>query len=326
MGRLLPVRGPVSSPYLGGYRSQGGHSGTDFAADMGAPIVAAAAGQVTFAGWSGPYGYLTKVRHSDGTETWYAHQSQMVAQPGQKVSAGQVIGKVGSTGNSSGPHLHFEVRQNGQMVDPMAWLKGAQVPGVDAGPVSRTMTGYRVTPVLPEEYINGAYADIAALESRFDKVATESRFGMVAEESREGLMGEREELPPIPEAEVEWDSIEVSGGNPGYSGQVAEGGVSVQEAYELMLRVGATPQEARMLASFVPGESSGRPGVVNSIGATGLWQVLYPVHKDRLKKWNFTQEDLKDPYKNAVVAYDIYKDQGYSAWEVYTKGSFNPNW
>lgn len=89
------------------------HTGLDFATDWGAPIHAVAAGRVTEAGWAGAYGYRTIVELSDGTEIWYCHQSRIDVNPGRVVARGQTIGGVGSTGNSTGSHVHIEVRPGG---------------------------------------------------------------------------------------------------------------------------------------------------------------------------------------------------------------------
>lgn len=102
----------------GGYWSSN-HTGLDFAAPSGTPIVATAAGQVTETGYDGSYGNKTVVTLSDGTEIWYCHQTTIDVQVGQQVGSGQQIGTVGSTGNSTGPHLHLEVRPGGgDPVDP----------------------------------------------------------------------------------------------------------------------------------------------------------------------------------------------------------------
>lgn len=102
----------------GGYWSSN-HTGLDFAAPSGTPIVAVAAGQVTETGYEGSYGNKTVVTLSDGTEIWYCHQTTIDVQVGQQVGSGQQIGTVGSTGNSTGPHLHLEVRPGGgDPVDP----------------------------------------------------------------------------------------------------------------------------------------------------------------------------------------------------------------
>jgi len=122
-GLIWPVNGPVTSPY--GYRcllgSCGLHPGIDIGVPQGTPIHAAAAGTVIYAAWLGGYGNLTVIDHGGGLSTAYAHQTGF-AVTGGHVSQGQVIGYVGSTGFSTGPHLHFEVRVNGNAVDPMGYL------------------------------------------------------------------------------------------------------------------------------------------------------------------------------------------------------------
>ncbi|GAB3992200.1 M23 family metallopeptidase [Nocardioides marmoraquaticus] len=100
------------------------HTGLDFAAPSGTPIVSIAAGTVTETGWAGAYGNRTIVTLEDGTEVWYCHQTAVGVKAGQTVSSGQTIGSVGSTGNSTGPHLHLEVRPGGgDPVDPYAALQ-----------------------------------------------------------------------------------------------------------------------------------------------------------------------------------------------------------
>jgi murein DD-endopeptidase MepM/ murein hydrolase activator NlpD len=120
-GRLgWPTNGTVTSEY--GQRWGRLHAGLDISAPIGTPIVASAAGTVIVAGWNGGYGNLVVVDHGGGMSTAYAHQSQMAVSVGQRVGAGQVIGYVGSTGNSTGPHLHFEVRINGNAVNPRGYV------------------------------------------------------------------------------------------------------------------------------------------------------------------------------------------------------------
>jgi murein DD-endopeptidase MepM/ murein hydrolase activator NlpD len=121
-----PVNGEVTSGF--GYRMhpifhvRKMHTGVDISAGMGTPIKAAAAGTVIFAGWRGGYGQAVIISHGNGLATLYAHQSKLLVSVGDKVKRGEVIGKVGSTGYSTGPHLHFEVRVNGNPVDPMGYL------------------------------------------------------------------------------------------------------------------------------------------------------------------------------------------------------------
>lgn len=94
------------------------HAGVDLRAAYGTEVPAAAAGEVLFAGDQGGYGTTVVIRHGDGFETRYAHLSSMEVQLGDRVEAGQSVGRVGNSGRSTGPHLHFEVRRNGQQVDP----------------------------------------------------------------------------------------------------------------------------------------------------------------------------------------------------------------
>jgi murein DD-endopeptidase MepM/ murein hydrolase activator NlpD len=119
-GLIWPVNGPVTSPF--GYRWGRLHAGIDIGVPYGTPIHAAASGRVVIAGWVGGYGNYTCIDHGGGLATCYAHQSSFAASVGQSVSQGQVIGYVGNTGHSFGPHLHFEVRVNGAPVDPLGYL------------------------------------------------------------------------------------------------------------------------------------------------------------------------------------------------------------
>jgi len=122
-----PVKGIETSPF--GPRSGRNHDGLDIAAPTGTPIRAAECGVVTSSGDQGGYGNMVCVKHTDRLETCYAHMSRTAAQAGQEVRKGQVIGYVGSTGNSTGPHLHFETRVDGTARDPKPYLAGSPVPG-----------------------------------------------------------------------------------------------------------------------------------------------------------------------------------------------------
>ncbi|WP_406726680.1 M23 family metallopeptidase [Streptomyces sp. GD-15H] len=117
----------VSSTFgqAGAYWSSGQHTGLDFAAPTGTLIKAVHTGTITSAGWDGSYGYKTVLTLDDGTEIWYAHQSSISVSVGQQVTTGDVIGRVGSTGNSTGAHLHLEVHPGGSAsgIDPLAWLQ-----------------------------------------------------------------------------------------------------------------------------------------------------------------------------------------------------------
>jgi murein DD-endopeptidase MepM/ murein hydrolase activator NlpD len=119
-GLIWPVNAPITSPF--GPRWGRPHEGIDLGAVYGTPIAAAAAGVVIYAGWEGGYGNLTVIDHGGGLATAYGHQSRIAVSVGQTVSQGEIIGYVGSTGHSTGPHLHFEVRVDGQAVDPLGYL------------------------------------------------------------------------------------------------------------------------------------------------------------------------------------------------------------
>ncbi|MGH4035582.1 M23 family metallopeptidase [Actinomycetota bacterium Odt1-20B] len=117
------VTGTFGQP--GSMWSSGYHTGLDFAAPTGTPIKAIHSGTIKEAGWAGAYGYRTVLELDDGTELWFCHQSSLNVSAGQKVRTGDVIGRVGATGNVTGPHLHLEVHPGGQStgVDPAAWLR-----------------------------------------------------------------------------------------------------------------------------------------------------------------------------------------------------------
>jgi murein DD-endopeptidase MepM/ murein hydrolase activator NlpD len=118
-----PISGTISSRYgaSSSIRSSA-HTGLDIASSSGTPIKVVASGTVTFASYQGSYGNLVKVDHGNGVETWYAHTSKMYVSVGQEVEAGEVIAAVGSTGNSTGPHLHLEIRIDGNTVNPQNYL------------------------------------------------------------------------------------------------------------------------------------------------------------------------------------------------------------
>jgi len=126
------VTGTYSSPFPGGIiSSRYGmrskyefHTGLDLAGSYGSRILAADGGVVTYAGWKGNYGKLVIVQHADGVETWYAHCSAYLVSVGDEVQQGEAIAKLGSTGRSTGPHVHFEIRINGETIDPESVLTG----------------------------------------------------------------------------------------------------------------------------------------------------------------------------------------------------------
>jgi len=120
---IRPVSGVITSRFGNreSIRSYA-HRGLDIAAPTGTPIKAAAAGTVTSSGYNSSYGYMIIISHGNGVETVYGHCSKLLVSKGQKVTQGQLIGKVGSTGNSTGPHLHLEVRVNGALQNPQNYV------------------------------------------------------------------------------------------------------------------------------------------------------------------------------------------------------------
>ncbi|KYO66161.1 peptidoglycan DD-metalloendopeptidase family protein [Thermovenabulum gondwanense] len=120
-GRFLwPITGNITSPY--GKRGRDYHEGIDIGAPYGSPVAASNSGVVVFAGRNGAYGNFIIIDHGGGIQTYYAHLSKIMVSEGQRVEKGSVIGRVGSTGRSTGPHLHFEVRVNGATKNPITYL------------------------------------------------------------------------------------------------------------------------------------------------------------------------------------------------------------
>ena len=132
--RIAAEKAPFSIPVKSNFRYTSGfgprwgrlHAGTDFAGPIGTPIYSTADGVVTHAGWSSGYGRLIKIRHDFGIETRYAHLNTMDVRVGQRVSRGERIGAMGNSGRSTGPHLHYEVRVNGNPVNPMTYIRAGQ--------------------------------------------------------------------------------------------------------------------------------------------------------------------------------------------------------
>ncbi|HEV8036772.1 M23 family metallopeptidase [Yoonia sp.] len=132
--RIAAEKAPFSIPVKSNFRYTSGfgprwgrlHAGTDFAAPIGTPIYATADGVITHAGWSSGYGRLIKIQHDFGIETRYAHLNAMDVRVGQRVSRGERIGAMGNSGRSTGPHLHYEVRVNGNPVNPMTYIRAGQ--------------------------------------------------------------------------------------------------------------------------------------------------------------------------------------------------------
>lgn len=120
---IRPVSGIITSRFgAGSSIRRSSHTGLDIATSTGTPIVAAAPGTVTFSGWKGSYGNMIVITHSNGIQTYYGHCQKLYVSAGARVSQGQTIAAVGSTGNSTGPHLHLEVRVNGVAYNPQNYV------------------------------------------------------------------------------------------------------------------------------------------------------------------------------------------------------------
>lgn len=120
---VTPISGKITSRYgVSSSIRSSRHTGLDISAKKGTPIKVVADGTVTFAKYNGSYGNLVKVDHGNGVETWYAHTNKMYVKAGTEVKAGDVIAEIGSTGNSTGPHLHLEIRVNGKHINPQLYL------------------------------------------------------------------------------------------------------------------------------------------------------------------------------------------------------------
>lgn len=154
--------GNPSGRYVGGK-----HTGLDIGCMNGSPIYAATDGLVVFAGWKGAYGNTVELKANDTLTTSYHHMSRIAAVIGKNVSAGTVIGYIGSTGNSTGPHLHFEVRIKGTAVDPEPYLSGAS--SVDQASSDATQVGLTEFPAAVSK----------AFSTMTDPITWE-RVGMVA--------------------------------------------------------------------------------------------------------------------------------------------------
>lgn len=117
---IKPVSGVLTSRY--GYRWGRTHTGIDIGVPTGTPVKAAASGTITFAGWKGSLGNLVVISHGNGVQTYYGHNSKITVTAGQSVSQGDVIAKAGSTGRSTGSHVHFEIRVNGSSYNPLSYV------------------------------------------------------------------------------------------------------------------------------------------------------------------------------------------------------------
>lgn len=164
---LQPTEGPITSRF--GWRihpifgTREFHTGVDIANRLGTPVLAAQSGVVRFTGWMVGYGRLVRVDHGNGLETAYAHLSAILVASGDRVSRGQILGRVGSTGWSTGPHLFFEVRRGGVALDPAPFFRGAG--GSPAAPASANAPGAPAAPSATANASGGPAAPSANANS-----------------------------------------------------------------------------------------------------------------------------------------------------------------
>jgi len=180
-GLTVPVDGAITSGF--GYRDDVGdvgssyHQGIDIGASEGTPVGAAGAGTVTQAGWNGGYGNSITIDHGNGLETLYGHLSEILVSVGQLVTQLQTIGLVGSTGNSTGPHLHFSVIQNGEMVDPSSLFGLAT--GTNRVPRTAPYLLHKDEAVIPKKYnpyLNGDPAFFAGIAEKMQAAVAEESY------------------------------------------------------------------------------------------------------------------------------------------------------
>lgn len=318
-----PCSGPITSKF-GPRRSPGGigsrnHKGVDFGAPNGAPIVAANSGRVVSAGMtSGGYGNQTIIDHGDGLKTMYAHQSAIRVRPGQTVRRGQNIGAVGSTGNSTGPHLHFEVHLNGRPVDPAPYLGGGGMAG-SGNSSSMAALGAPANEA-------GSSGSSSTVSGRSGTAVGTSEADIVA-----AALGGSAGLASVANKGASGESTGAAAGSGTSTPASGASTIPNGSLKSILTRAGFRGKALDIAYGIAMAESSGNPRAFNGNAATGdksygLFQInmLGAMGPERLKRFGLrNNEQLFDPAVNARVAYQMSgRGTKWGDWSTYNNGAY----
>ena len=256
-GLTVPVDGAITSGF--GYRDDVGdvgssyHQGIDIGAAEGTPVGAAGAGTVVQAGWNGGYGNSVTIDHGNGLETLYGHLSEILVSVGDLVSQLQTIGLVGSTGNSTGPHLHFSVIQNGEMVDPSSLFGLAT--GTNRVPRTAPYLLHKDEAVIPKKYnpyLNGDPAFFAGIAQKMQAAVAEESYKWTTNNSAKANL----------KAAVE--TVSVIDGNSGDNNSA-----EILDALNRLITVASTGGNVLIDGDKLVGIIDGRLGTISGIKGRG---------------------------------------------------------
>lgn len=318
---MWPVKGKITSPF--GPRThpvtgrRGTHTGIDISASNGTPIMAAADGTVSKAGSDSIYGNQTVIQHQNGLATMYGHQSSISVKSGQSVRQGQRIGAVGSTGLSTGNHLHLEVWRGGTPVNPMPYLGG----GGMAGPAgSNMMAG------VTSDAASGASSGASGLGSAPSLAL--GAYGSVNE--ADAIAAALASGSPISSSGQSSDNG-ASGDNVGRgTGRSLSGlGTGSGKYRSVLSQAGFSGASLAMASRILMAESGGNARAYNGRGpdnSYGLFQInmIGAMGPARRKQFGLSSnDDLFDPLTNAKAAYAISNGgKNWSPWSTYTNGAY----